>query len=582
MNKNFFKLWALALVAVLTFSISCSDDIDPIIQIPSDFSEVKFDGEELTKTVKFNSNQAWSAEVLETRSTDVSWLEVSPKSGEAGDVTITLTAEESFSLEERTAYVHIIIDGLSKSIEVKQSAGVLVIDDDAKESPVEAGGFYVVNEDWFGWDDGTVNYFKKNGNSYDPQYRVFRAANNNGESLGVTSSYGAIWGDNAYFVSKQGVRLVVADAKTLKQKAAFEVLNGIGDGRAFVGYNDKKAYISGLSGITSFDIENLAMGEKIEGVSGQVGNMAVSEGRVFAVSNNTLYVIDAETDKLEESFGGSYNTLTVSKDGDIWVASASKLIRVNPVTLEMEEMDYPGGAKINGSWGAWNANGLAASTQTNTLYWATGGGMFGGAKTVVKYDIETGDVNTNFFTLGTSSYGSATEFYGAGLRVDPLTDELVLHFKHSGWGASGAYNWVQVVKNDGSEKALVELFGDNGTANGWADNAEDWNDKYFWFQSMPVFEDANKPQILINQILVKAGEKKVIDLNEVIVDYDNSAASIIKEVSFDDNDLATVSHNGNELTVKAGEAAGRTSLTISVISNGVRVEKEVRIDIANN
>ena len=140
MNKNFLKLWALALVAVLTFSISCSDDVDPIIQIPSDFSEVKFDGEELTKTVKFNSNQEWSAAVMETRSSDVSWLSVSPKSGQAGDVTLTLTAEESFSLEERTAYVYIIIDGLSKSIEVKQSAGILVIEDDAVESAVSSKG----------------------------------------------------------------------------------------------------------------------------------------------------------------------------------------------------------------------------------------------------------------------------------------------------------------------------------------------------------------------------------------------------------------------------------------------------------
>lgn len=580
MNKNFLKLWALALVAVLTFSTSCSDDVDPIIQIPSDFSEVKFDGEELTKTVKFNSNQEWSAAVMETRSADVSWLDVSPKSGQAGEVTLTLTAEESFSLEERTAYVHIIIDGLSKSIEVKQSAGILIIEDDAVESAVSSKGFYVANEDWFGHDFGSVNFFENNGNSYDPQYRVYRAVND-GATLGVTTTYAKVWGDNAYFVSKQGKRLVVADAKTLKNKADFEDLNGIGDGRGFMGVNDKKAYISGSSGVVVFDIENLSIGSKIEGVSGQIGNMVVSAGRVFAVSNNTLYVIDAEADEVEETYAGSYNTLTVSKDGDVWVASANKLIQLDPATLEQEEIDYPGGANINAAWGAWNASGLTASTQTNTLYWTAGGTSWGGDKKVVKYDIDSKTADTELFQLGNSSYGTATEFYGAGLRVNPLTDELVLTVRHSGWGDNYAYNWIHILDNNGTEKSHFELEGDNGTASDWqGDDA--WGNKYYWFPAMPFFEDANKPQILINQILLKAGEEKVINLDEVVFDHDNSVASILKSVSFEESELATVSLDGNELTATAGEVAGKTVCTISVVSNGVKVEKEVRLDITND
>ena len=574
MNKNFLKLWAFALAAVLAFTTSCKDDDDPILQIPSDFSEVKFDGAELTKTVKFNSNQAWSAEVLETRATDVSWLDVSPKSGEAGDATITLTAEESFSLEERTAYVHIIINGLSKSIEVKQSAGILVIEDDAVKAATDARGFYVANEDWFGHDVGTVNFFEKSGNSFNPQYRAYRAANE-GLTLGTSTSYGAVWGENAYFVSKQGDRLVVADAKTLKNKASIENLNGIGDGRSIVGVDDKKIYVSGSSGIAVFDIENLVMGNKIDGVSGQIGNMVVSLGRVFAVYNSTLYVIDAKTDEVEKYYSGSYNTLAVSKDGDVWVAAANKLIQLNPVTLEQVEMDYPGGANINAAWGAWNASGLSASTQTNTLYWTTGGTSWGGDKKVVKYDIDTKSVDTEFFVLGESSYGTATEFYGAGMRVNPLTDELVLTSKHTGWGDAYAYNWVHVLDNNGNEKVKLELGGDNGT-----NGNESLGDKYYWFPAVPFFEDANKPQILINQIIVNAGQEKVIDLSEVVVDHDNSSASIIKSVSFADSQLATVTIDGDELTVKAGETAGKTVCTLSVVSNGVRVEKEVRIDIA--
>ena len=576
MNKNYIKLWVIALVALFALNIACSDDVDPMIDIPADFSEVKLTGGKLTQAVKLEANQEWNATVKATRSTDASWLTVSPESGKAGEIHLTITADQSFTTEDRTAYVHIIIDGLSKSIEVTQEAGILVIKNDEVEAPVEANGFYVVNEDWFGHSEGSLNFFEKTEKGYNPQYRVYRAAND-GATFGVSTTYGAIWGDNAYFVSKQGARLVVADATTLRYKKEFENLNGIGDGRGFVGVDDKKAYIGGSSGIVVFDIENLTLAEKIEGVSGQIGNMVAIAGRVFAVSNNTLYVIDASTNEVENSYVGSYNTLTLSKDGSVWVAAADKLIKLDPATLEQEEIDYPGGAKINGSWGAWNAGGLTASQQTNTLYWTSGGSMWGGDKKVVKYDIDTKSVNTDLFELGQSSYGSDTEFYGAGLRVDPLTDELVLTVRHSGWGDSYAYNWIYVLDNNGNQKAHFELGGDNGTA---SDGNEAWGDKYYWFPAMPMFKDVNKPQILLNQVLLATGGEQTVDLSELIVDHDSPAALMIKSVVSED-DMATVSFEGDLLTVKAGETAGLTSCTLSVVSNGVRVDKTIEIAITD-
>ena len=63
-----------------------------------------------------------------------------------------------------------------------------------------ANGFYIANEDWFGHDNGTVNYFKNDGTIV---YRAYRAVNA-GETFGVTTQYATIWGEYAYFVSKQG------------------------------------------------------------------------------------------------------------------------------------------------------------------------------------------------------------------------------------------------------------------------------------------------------------------------------------------------------------------------------------------
>lgn len=69
----------------------------------------------------------------------------------------------------------------------------------APSAVVSTQGFYVANEDWFGHDNGSVNYFKNDGSII---YRAYRAANN-GEKLGVTTQFATIYGNNAYIISKQ-------------------------------------------------------------------------------------------------------------------------------------------------------------------------------------------------------------------------------------------------------------------------------------------------------------------------------------------------------------------------------------------
>lgn len=445
-------------------------------------------------------------------------------------------------------------------------SGVSVIPDDQPAPKVEAGGFYVVNEDWFGHDNGTVNYFKKNGTGYDITYRAYREANPNEEDwFGVTTQYAMVWGDNVYFSSKQGNRLVVADAKTLKKKAIFTDLGG--DGRAIVGVDDAKIYIGHGNGIVVLDVATMQLGNQIEGVSGQIGSMCAAGGRVFAVSQrNGIYVINVQTDELEEPIAGTYHTITRSKDGNVWAASNSGLVKVDPLTLETETIPYPADASVGSSWGAWNAGSLCASTQNNVLYWTSKG-------KVIKYDIDANAANTELYTLGKSSHDSQLAFYGAGLRVDPLTDELILTVKHSGWGSNGAYNFIYKLDNAGKEIINFEYFGGN------AESSSYYEGGYFWFPSMPLFEDANKPQILLNQILLKAGEQTVIDLGQKVVDWDNAPTSILKSVDFTGNDLVTHALEGDQLTVTAGAQAGSSTFTLSVVSNGVRIEKNIRVDV---
>lgn len=137
-------------------------------------------------------------------------------------------------------------------------------------------GIYLVNEDWFGHNSSTVNFY-----SYDADtiaYRVYQAANAaNGYTLGNTTQYAALAGGNMYFCSKQnygttGGRLDVADAKTLVRKASISTI-GSADTRAFLSITASKAYVGTNKGIYTFDLTTNTVGPAIAGITGEVGNM---------------------------------------------------------------------------------------------------------------------------------------------------------------------------------------------------------------------------------------------------------------------------------------------------------------------
>lgn len=441
--------------------------------------------------------------------------------------------------------------------------------DDKKQPKVEAKGFYIVNEGWFGHDKGSVNYFEKSGSSYTPHYRVFRAANL-GQELGATTCYGAIWGDLFYLISKQGNRLVIADAQNLKSKKVITDLDG--DGRSFLGIDDQKAYIGYNGGIKTFNIENLTLGEAIAGVSGEIGNMCYAYGKVFAVSDENLYIIDAKTDEVKKTVAGSYSSVVTAKDGSVWVAAANKFIVYNPNDLEnTKEIAYPVDAAVSSSWGSWNPGGLCASTQTNTLYWTTGTSPWS-KNAVCKYDIDASNANSSFYTLNDEA-GQKRVLYGAGLRVDPLSDNLVLQSCRDGWGDSYAYNWLFLLSNTGSLNTSFVVADDKETTAG---------NGYYWFPSMPVFEDANKPQILLNQVMMGTNKKVEIDLSTKVVDYDNIFATMATQVELlNKQDQAKVSIAGNKLVIESLTQEGNFKLKLTVVSNGVKVEKEIELVIAN-
>ena len=344
-------------------------------------------------------------------------------------------------------------------------------------------GVFILNEDWFGHNNSTINFMTSSG---DFAYRIFQTANP-GKELGCTSQFGTIFGDNMFITSKQpkdggasieGGRLNVVDAKTMKVKAQFTDIGG-GDGRAFLGVNDSVGYIGASNGIFLFDIKNLTVGDQLKGASnsgglynGQVGMMVRTKTYVFAVQQSKgVLVIDPLKHEIIKLIEGSFSTLTQSKDGSVWVGAGSRLLCIDPETLEETYLSLPDGLTIPDSWYAWTAGVLCASTQENAIYWTKGGGFSSGNE-IYRYEIgNPSSMDKPFYTIPEKG---RVLYVGAGLRVSP-DDKLYI----SAFENFGSINYWQYVVDakTGRQLGCYPL------------------EPSYWFPAMHIFPDNEAPVV---------------------------------------------------------------------------------------
>ncbi len=430
-------------------------------------------------------------------------------------------------------------------------------------------GFFMVNEEWFGHTNGSVNFISEDGRVV---YRPYSTVNNN-EAFGATTQFGTIYGDNFYFVSKQhqdggdtnytpGGRLVVADAKTLVKKAGFDVIGG-GDGRSFLGVNPKTGYIGAANGIFLFDIENLKVGALIEGTgggssyAGQIGNMIRTSQLVFAVKQSKgVLVIDPTTHRVIHTLAGAYSSIVQAKDGSIWAALKNKLVKIDPSTFATEEVAIPT-TNVGESWGAWNAGSLTYSNQENALYYITGAG-WGLGKDIVRFDVETKTFNEKFAEIPGQRDENGTPLpnkqipYGSALRIDPLNGNLILNTTESGYGSHYQKNWVHTFNKDSELINTLEL------------------QDYYWFPAVTVFPD-NEPAVISNELKDEyfVSDVLTIDLKDKVSDKDNLSAAIVKTLTIVDNqDVAKIELTANEELVIHPLLNGTAKIEVHFTSNG--------------
>jgi hypothetical protein len=435
-------------------------------------------------------------------------------------------------------------------------------------------GYFMVNEEWFGHTNGSVNFVGENDQIY---YRVYSDKNNN-QAFGATTQFGTIYGDKFYFISKQaadggdtqyipGGRLVVANATTMEKIKGFDNIGG-GDGRSFVGVTDKLGYIGASNGIYTFDIENLQAGSLIAGTgggsqyAGQIGNMVRTSQYVFAVKQSTgILVIDPKTNTLIKTISGAFHSVVQVRDGSVWAIQNQKLININPTTFATTEYALSTATQYLGSWGAWNAGSFTYSNQQNALYWMNSVNAFTSGTKVIKFNVTTKTLVDNFITIPGQEGTYKQIPYGAALRVDPVSDKLILNTTESGYGAHYQKNWIHTYDSNGT---LL--------------NTKTLND-YYWFPAMTVFPDNTLPVVAsaFPSETTLSGVTK-IDLKTVVSDADNLSSAIVKSIKSNSNSAAVLAEvNSDDELVLTPQNAGTANVVITFNSNGKVVEKTLTV-----
>lgn len=425
-------------------------------------------------------------------------------------------------------------------------------------------GAFIVNEDWFGHQNSTTNYLTRDG----------QFVYNNTTDLGCTACFGAAWGNRYYIMSKQaqdagaeneGGRISICDANTMRVIKQIKDIDGK-DGRSFCGVDEHKGYVSTTGGIYTLDLDNMEVGAAVKNADGEdaslgeCGNMIRLGDYVYAVEyGKKLHVIDPSTDRIVASIAdASCYSITLAKDGSLWVSTTEGIARVNTAARTLEKVALPQGISIPASsaW-AWTSDGLCSSLKRNVIYWTAASGW--STTSVFSYDIDNDEFAKVIDLSGDKD--KWVMYTTSDLRVDPMSDEL----------------YVSLFKSWGETDYAVRRYAADGTQLAHYDLTE----KNYWFPGMFVFPDAEDPTVAaIDDIAVEAGKTASIDLDGIAADADNFQAAITKSVeSVADESVATATVKDGKLVVE-GVKNGSTAVTLKFCSNGITATANVNVNVS--
>lgn len=232
-------------------------------------------------------------------------------------------------------------------------------------------GVFILNEGNFLAGNASLSFFNKQNDSL--SNGVFTAVNQ--IPLGDVAQSMVVRGDKGYIVVNNSGKV---EAVSLENLSSTGTLTGLTSPRYVAFASNTKAYVTDLfsNSITVFNPENMTNTGSIA-INGWTEEIVVHDGNAFVAgaASGFLYRISTATDQITDSvlIGEEPVSLVLDGNDKLWVLTTGgwqlevpKLVRINPITLAIEQTllfasadSYPGN--------------LSTNATGNILYYVDGG-----------------------------------------------------------------------------------------------------------------------------------------------------------------------------------------------------------------
>jgi hypothetical protein len=491
-------------------------------------------------------------------------------------------------------------------------------------------GAYVLNEDWYGHNNSTLNFWNPTTSTID--YLIMQMANNYEYSLGCTAQYGQLYGDYIVITSKQdrdpgepadvqSGRITILNKKTLKPIgdeihpliSVNENGKSDADGRGVCFVNNEKFYVGTSNGIYVFkwndkgkvftwDSEaiidgtgnNLITGDEISNADGlgplyknQIGMMLRTQNYVFAIKQDLgVFVIDPETDEVVDIIEGCFSTMAQSKDGNIWVG------------VNYQEEGYESNLQYPYGWNgnAWNGSQLMCIDQytleTRYVDLEVGGVPQSWYAWTAGTLTASNTENALYFVYTDPSAGQINWFRNCNFYrydIDKNECEEIYNSETDGLYFYGGA--IQCNPKDGNIYAALYI-GENIATQDWVyaiiNNKGEMQQyqtpiKRYWYPAMFIFPDNEAPVVEHLSDVAIADENPIeITLADKVKDADSNNASIIKSINkvADESIVKAEIVKGNLLLTPLKK--GTTSVELAFNSNGKVTTKTINVSTYSN
>lgn len=449
------------------------------------------------------------------------------------------------------------------------------------EVPDFTTGMLMLNEGWFGHDNGSVNFIGKDGKV---TYNAFKLQNP-GLELGTTTESGSLYGNTVFAVSKQatgGPFLAAMDATTLNLKGSISEIPYDGKKKpqayAFQAVSEEKGYLSTNVGLFIVDLKSWTVtkqltadwitdgyafgdmqryGEYVYVTSQMEGIIAVN------VNDDTPVLVDVPTAA----------ALFVTGTGSLYAATldeSNEFVRIDTenqeenISFDIEEDK----SKIQSPWGTWRMSSIAGDRDKDIVYFVKAGT----SRIISRYDFGTKEYTQDFITLPGKEDGLEADLiiYGQGISVDPSSGHLIVNVTEAGYGSHYEVNRIlhyNTVTGEEIPDATVIL------------------DPYYWFPSQMLYPGFSAPEITLEPMEFIAVDDEPVDfevelnLPDITRLATGNSHLIIYSASLNGDNIGSLTATYNGVYKLKIDNFGEASLSLCADYQGKKSVKDVPVSV---